>query len=125
MDPDHTRTRVVDPVERATRAAELRDGAELLAVPLNLRGGLDRYILDGILPGGFLQAVLCCDLREAALRADPVSLFALPTLVHFLEHYAPRECWGSHAAVVAYTVTPDRLEIPPSPKWKADDVWRR
>jgi hypothetical protein len=97
--------------DRSKIAAALRDGAAVCGVPPHLRGGLDRYILDGILPGGFLQAVLCADLIEVALRADPVSLQSLPAVVQFLMFYAPRECWRSRAAVLVWTITPDRLEI--------------
>jgi hypothetical protein len=98
--------------DRTKIAAALRDGAAVCGVPAHLRGGLDRYVLDGILPGGFLQAVLCADLIEVAFRADPVSWQSLPALIQFLLFYAPRACWRSRAAVLAWTVTPDRLEIP-------------
>lgn len=77
----------------------------------HLRGGLIRYVVDGILPGGFLQACLCKSLIETARRGDPGSLVSLPGVVMFLEHYAPADCWGSVATVRAWTSTPDRLEI--------------
>jgi len=80
-------------------------------IPPQLRGGLERYLVDRILPGSFLQAVLAADLCQAALRADPFSLHALPALVTFLQYYAPATCWGSRAAVLAWTVTPDRIEV--------------
>jgi hypothetical protein len=81
------------------------------AVPEHLRDGLARYLLDRILPGSFLQAVLCADLSEAARRGDPSSLVGLGGLMAFLDHYAPDGSWGSRAAVLAWTVTPERLEV--------------
>ena len=80
-------------------------------VPYTLREGLVRYFEHGILPGGFLQAVLCNNLREAIVRGNPGSLFALPALVEFLQWQAPAIAWGSAARVLAWTTTPDRLEI--------------
>lgn len=77
----------------------------------HLCGGLVRYIVDGVLPGGFLQGCLCNNLIEAARRGDPRSLVSLPGVIMFLEHYAPEPCWGSTAKVRAWTSTPDRLEI--------------
>jgi hypothetical protein len=97
--------------ERAKVAAHLIEGARVCLVPSHLTHGLFRYILDGILPGGFLQAVLCGDLVEVAQRGDPSSLLGLPGLVTFLEHYAPPNCWRSRDAVLAWTRTPDRLEL--------------
>jgi hypothetical protein len=80
-------------------------------IPFCLHDGLVRYFSDGILPGGFMQAVLCNNLRHAVLRADPVSFFCLRDLVDFLVEHAPAPAWGSREAVLAWTTTPDRLEI--------------
>jgi hypothetical protein len=81
------------------------------AVPDHLRGGLVRYFSDGILPGSFLQAVLCNDLVQATQRGTASSLCGLPDLVAFLLAVAPSAAWGSRDAVLAWTTTPDRLEI--------------
>ena len=80
-------------------------------VPEHLGGGLVRYFRDGILPGGFLQAVLCNDLRQATRRGDPWALRRLADLVDVLVEVAPAAAWGSRDAVLAWTTTPDRLEI--------------
>lgn len=80
-------------------------------VPEHLRGGLVRYFSDGILPGSFLQAVLCNDLEQAVRRAAPGAVGALPSLVGVLNTCAPRASYGSRAAVLAWTTTPDRLEV--------------
>jgi hypothetical protein len=80
-------------------------------VPAHLQGGLLRYFCDRILPGSFLQAVLCNDLAAAVRRGDPTSLAGLVRLVKVLEVIAPIEAWGSREAVLTWTVTPDRLEV--------------
>jgi hypothetical protein len=81
-------------------------------VPAHLREGLLRYFSDGILPGSFLQAVLCNNLIEAVRRADPISFHALPSLFEFLVAYAPADSWGAREKVLGWTTTPARLEIP-------------
>jgi len=80
-------------------------------VPEGLRDGLARYLVDRIMPGGFLQAVLCADLCATARRGDPWSLRGLPGLVAFLEHYAPAGSWGSRDAVIEWSGQPGRLEV--------------
>ena len=80
-------------------------------VPEHLRPGLVRYFSDGILPGSFLQAVLVNDLMQAARRADPESGAGLVPLVDFLVTHAPSTAWGSREAVLAWTTTPERLEV--------------
>ena len=64
-------------------------------IPDYMRGGLIRYVLHGISPGGFLSAVLSNDLREAVGRADETNQQALVHYVRFLYNYAPVGCWGS------------------------------
>lgn len=102
--------------ERVTLLAQLPVKLHACDVRQHLWDGLIHYIVHGLLPGGFLQAVFCKDLLETVRRADPADLLALPRLITFLEYYAPAECWGSHAKVLAWTLTPERLEIPEPPK---------
>ena len=77
----------------------------------NLRPGLVRYFSDGIMPGSFLQSVLTNNLTQAVLRADPQSMVALHYLVRFLQAHAPSAAWGSREAVLAWSTTPERLEV--------------
>lgn len=99
-----------------SRAACIRDVLAVLptsTIPEHLHGGLVRYFKDGILPGAFLQAVLCDRLSQAILRAnDRATIVVLKELVTLLVWHAPSTSWGSRAAVLAWTTTPDRLEIP-------------
>jgi len=86
-------------------------GVDRCEVPHHLRAGLVLYVSDGILPGGYLQAVLCNDLAQAVLRSSPGALGFLPALVYCLRFYVPIRAWGSREKVLAWTTTPDRLEI--------------
>lgn len=70
--------------------------------PEKFRGSLQRYIEQGIPPGGFLSAVICNDLKDACGRADHESRFMLFDLVSWLYNYAPSPCWGSPEKFKAY-----------------------
>jgi hypothetical protein len=96
----------------ADERARLAAGLEAAGVPEHLRGGLVRYLVDRILPGGFLQAVLCNDLVGAVRRHHGAgAAYTITTIRKFLLALVPEEAWGSVEKVTAWTVTPDRLEI--------------
>lgn len=50
--------------ERETMVRSLLGAIATSEMPMHLRDGLVRYFNDGILPGSFLQAVLCNDLTS-------------------------------------------------------------
>ena len=65
-------------------------------IPEPLHDDLVRYLVDGIRPHFFLNAVLENDLRAAVMGATPAAnIVALPALVRFLSAEAPPEAWGS------------------------------
>jgi len=97
--------------ERETLVLEVIGGVVAFKVPEHLREGLVRYFSDGILPGSFMQAVLCNDLAQAVARADQASFIGLRHIVAFLEQCAPAPAWGSREAVLTWTTTPNRLEV--------------
>jgi len=68
-------------------------------VPVNTREALIRYLLYGIPPGHFLEAVLANDLTEAARRCDPENEPHLVNYVRFLYAHAPAVSWGTPARV--------------------------
>jgi hypothetical protein len=91
--------------------AELVGALPASGIPHHLRDGLVRYFSDGILPGSFLQSVLCNDLREAIVHANQGTEHALRPLIEYLAHHVPDQAWGSRDKVLAWTTTPNRLEI--------------
>lgn len=99
-------------MQRQAMLADLVTALPSSEIPHHLRGGLVRYFSDGILPGGFLQAVLCNDLTETVMRAAaPSALYASSQIITFLLAYAPKDAWGNRERVLAWTTTPDRLEV--------------
>lgn len=69
------------------------EGWQLL--PEHMRGAVERYLSDGIPPGGFLEAVICNDLAGAVGRADPTNRRRLTDIVCFFMWHTPLRCWGS------------------------------
>lgn len=64
-------------------------------LPEHIRGGTKRYIEQGILPGDFLQAVICNNLRESFAQADDININRMFDIVSFFYNEAPSLCWGS------------------------------
>lgn len=71
-------------------------------IPDYMMESLDRYLNHGILPGGFLQAVLSNDLAGACERADSINLANIPAYVGYLYNEAPRNSYGSYEQMIAY-----------------------
>lgn len=86
--------------------AHLRQRLTQCDVPTNLHEGLVNYISSRRPVGSFLMAVLENNLKEAVLRADPLTARGLRQLVLFLHNYAPAPCWGSPEAVEAWRSDP-------------------
>lgn len=72
------------------------------SIPERMMPGIQRYINDGIIPGDFLQAVICNNLREAVGRADDENLQNLPAFVMYFHNEAPGACWGSKDKMEAW-----------------------
>lgn len=83
-------------------------------IPERMMGGLRRYIDHGIVPGDFLCAVIENDLSEAVGRADSENMRNLPAYVGYLYNEAPRACWDSKEALVAWVEAKakERAEVP-------------
>ena len=64
-------------------------------VPEHTLDALRRYVLDGLEPGGFLQAVLTNDLMEACGRADVENSLCLPHIATFIYNCTPSHSHGS------------------------------
>ena len=63
---------------------------------------IDRYVADRIPTGGFLEAVLCNNLKEALGRADTQNLKDIKEIVEYCYWEIPGVCWGSPEKVRAW-----------------------
>lgn len=76
--------------------------ADRALVPPHLFEGVRDHILIGRETGSFLTAVFANDLRDAAVRADDISLAGLPNLMRFLYAHAPPRACGSREEVARW-----------------------
>lgn len=68
-------------------------------LPDHMQEGMQLWIERGILPGGFLTAVLRNDLMGALGRADSTNIDRLKDYGMFLYNEVPSECFGSDEKV--------------------------
>ena len=66
------------------------------------KDSIDRYVKDRIPTGGFLEAVLCNNLKEAVGRADTQNLKDIKEIVQYCYWEIPSVCWGSPEEVKAW-----------------------
>jgi hypothetical protein len=64
-------------------------------VPARIKGALDRWVYEGIPPGGFTTAVLQNNLMEAVGRADEECGLNLRAIVAYVYNEVPAWAWGS------------------------------
>jgi len=63
---------------------------------------LKNYVEVGVPPGGFLEAVLSNDLKEAFGRADINNRYAMFDIVSYCWNHIPSQCWGSKETVTEW-----------------------
>lgn len=71
-------------------------------IPGHMWGAVERYVLQGIHPGGFLYAVLCNDLKGAFMKADEVNIRHMKQWAQFMYWDMPSDSQGSPAKVEAW-----------------------
>lgn len=76
--------------------------ADWSLIPQHMRGAVERYVMNGLPPGGFLTPVLCNDFMEACGRADAENAMALVEWATFIYNFVPAQCKGSPKVVEAW-----------------------
>ena len=69
----------------------------LQTVPPHMWGSVVKWIVFGIIPGGFLQAVIEGDLFQAYARADDTNASAMERWARFFYNYAPSAAYKAGA----------------------------
>lgn len=73
----------------------MSDHPDYTILPEHIRDGVRLYIEKGIIPGSFLQAVICNKLKESFMYADGINQMRMFDIVKFFYNEAPISCWGS------------------------------
>lgn len=66
------------------------------------RHGLHHYMLFGVMPGSFLQALLSNDLKGTFFRADSDNVRIVDKYLMLLYNHAPGGSWGSEKNFTAW-----------------------
>lgn len=77
-----------------TNTFELKQD-EYFPIREDLLGALERYLNNGIMPGGFMTAVLENNLSEAFGRADSDNAANLKNIAGYVYNNIPSTAWGS------------------------------
>jgi len=72
---------------------------DLQYIPPHMHEGLKLYVLNGVPPGGFLEAVLANDFKTAAGRADRINSKYLKEWALVVANAMPRAAQGSYENV--------------------------
>lgn len=70
--------------------------------PERMKEGIRNYILSGVEPGLFLQAVISNDLLAAVCRADSVNAPLLKQYAQWFYNTAPMRSYGSRDKMLAW-----------------------
>jgi hypothetical protein len=85
-----------------TKHSHLLDRPEWAEIPHHMRNTAELYLLHGVRPGSFLEAVLENDLAGAVGRADHYNRGALAAWVDWCFWCLPSRAWGSREAVAKW-----------------------
>lgn len=66
-----------------------------MKIPPRMHEGIINYLEFGILPGQFLRAVICNDLKAAVANADDENKWIIPVYVVFFYNEVPAIAVGS------------------------------
>lgn len=64
-------------------------------IPEYMKSSIFKYVTEGVIPGGFLQAVICKDLDSMIAKADSQNMWIIPVYYAFFYNCTPSPCWGS------------------------------
>jgi hypothetical protein len=93
-------------------------------VPDHTQVALEMYLLHGIPPGGFLQAVLTNDLHGAITKADYKNKDCLEDIVKWLFHCAPIDSHGSREKIATWMLDPSGTRKHYTEKIEKMYIWR-
>lgn len=71
-------------------------------LPEHMRKGARRYVEEGVLPGDFMQAVICNKPIGSFRCTDDINAARILDIVRFWYNEAPMGCWGSEERMIAW-----------------------
>jgi hypothetical protein len=92
----------LDPAENRVVSDLLSFSVDGQCIPGYMHNGIVQYIANGVIPGDFLRAVICNDLKKAVHHADDTNKVLLHLYVIFFYNYSPAPCQGSYEKMMEW-----------------------
>jgi hypothetical protein len=89
----------------------------------DFKGSIERYLLQGLKPGGFGEAMLACDLERALYSADTHNRQVFWAVAIWVRQHMPGGSWGSYEAVEAWCRDEDGRRSEFRDTWEKERVW--
>lgn len=65
----------------------------------DFEGSMERYLMHGLMPGGFGESMLACDLERALYAADTYNRKVFWGVAMWIREKCPEGSWGSYEAI--------------------------
>ena len=71
-------------------------------IPERMMPSIDMYVDKGVIPGDFLQAIICNNLKDAFLLADDENFENIGAYASYFYNKVPAVAWGSRDRMIAW-----------------------
>jgi hypothetical protein len=89
----------------------------------DFKGSMERYLLQGLAPGGFATAMLACDWERALYNADTHNRTVFWAVAMWIRERMPGGSWGSYEAVDAWCRDVDHQRTEFKEQYDKETVW--
>lgn len=89
----------------------------------DFKGSMERYLLQGLKPGGFGEAMLACDMERALYNADVHNRTVFWAVAMWVRERLPQGSWGSYEAVDAWCRDHDGHRTAFREQYEKEAVW--
>ena len=93
-------------------------------IPDHTRETLERYLLEGLNPGGFVSAMLALDMQRALQSADTANRNCIWIIGRWILEHAPDGSWGSYEQIKFWTNDVGGRRSTYRDKLEKEYVWR-
>ena len=99
-------------------------GVRAVPIPDYTQETLERYLVYGLRPGGFVSAMLAMDMQAALNSADFQNRKAMHSIGFWIMHNAPPGSWGSYEQIKFWTNDVGGRRSTYRDKLEKEYVWR-
>lgn len=103
---------------------DLRDGRYMMMeFSEDFKGSMQRYLLQGLEPGGFATAMLAHDMERALYNADTHNRTVFWAVAMWIRERVPAQAQGSYEAVAAWCRDQDGCRTEYQREYEREQTW--